>query len=209
MRTVLCYGDSNTYGYDPSNGLRYPKQVRWTTILQDLLGQDYEVIAEGLNGRTTAYDRADGYWKNGLSSLLAILGSHKPIDYLIFMLGTNDCNADLNLTSKDIADGMEKLIVSSLQGLNDIQEHEPKIIVVVPAAIGDDYQHSPFAYQLNIDSVKKSHEIVDLYKKLSDKYNCLFLDASDLEVSKIDSEHLTIDSHNKLANMLFEIIKNV
>ena len=209
MKTILCYGDSNTYGFDPRNYLRYPKENRWTTILQDLLGQEYEVIAEGLNGRTTAYDRPDGYWKNGLSSLTAILGSHKPIDYLIFMLGTNDCNVDLYLTSKDICDGMEKLIVTSLQVLKDMQDNDPTIIVVAPAAIGENYHDSPFAYQLNDESIRKSHEIVSLYKDLSEKYDCLFLDASNLKVSELDCEHLTIDSHLQLANMLSNLIKNV
>ena len=54
MTTILCYGDSNTYGYNPVNGLRYPKDVRWTGVLQKLLGEQYAVIEEGCNGRTTA-----------------------------------------------------------------------------------------------------------------------------------------------------------
>ena len=47
MTTILCYGDSNTYGYNPVNGLRYPKDVRWTGVLQKLLGEQYAVIEEG------------------------------------------------------------------------------------------------------------------------------------------------------------------
>ncbi|MBQ0036035.1 MAG: acylhydrolase [Firmicutes bacterium] len=208
MKQVLCYGDSNTYGYDPSNGGRYPKEVRWTTILQNLLSEEYEVYVEGLNGRTTAYDRLDGSWKNGLPYLTACLGSHKPLDYIIFMLGTNDCNVDLELTSRDICLGMQKLIETTKKEILNMQEYMPKIIVVVPAAIGDNYHNSPFAYQLNDYSVIKSHEIASLYKELCIKEKCLYLDASHLEVSPIDSEHLTIDSHNKLAHMLSEIINN-
>lgn len=207
MKHVLCYGDSNTYGYDPNNGGRYPKEVRWTTILQNILGDDYEVHVEGLNGRTTAYDRLDGAWKNGLSYLIACLGSHKPLDYIVFMLGTNDCNLDMGLSSTDICLGMQKIIETTKREIINMQEYMPKIIVVVPAAIGDNYQDSPFAYQLNDYSVKKSHEIVSLYKELCIKQDCLYLDASNLEVSSIDSEHLTIESHNKLAHILSEIIK--
>ena len=48
--------------------------------------------------------------------------------------------------------------------LNEVIEYMPKIIVVVPAAIGNNYHNSPFAYQLDDYSVKKSHEIVSLYK---------------------------------------------
>lgn len=208
IKQVLCYGDSNTYGYDPNNGERYPKDIRWTTILQKLLGEDYEVHVEGLNGRTTAYDRPDGKWKNGLSYLTACLYSHKPLDYIIFMLGTNDCNSDLGLTSTDISLGMEKLIETAKNEIRNMQDNVPKIIVIVPATIGDNYYNSPFAYQLNDDSVKKSHEIVSLYKQLCIKHDCIYLDASNLEVSSIDCEHLTIESHSKLANMLYEVIMN-
>ena len=208
MKTVLCYGDSNTYGYDPHNGLRYPKEIRWTTILQNILGNEYEIVVEGLNGRTTAYDRPDGAFKNGLSYLTACLGSNKPLDYIIFMLGTNDCNSDLYLSSKDIAKGMERLIKTTLTETKWMQDYRPEIIIVAPAAIGKGYKSSPFAYQLNDESIIKSHEIGPLYKQLADKYNCLFLDCTDiLEVSIIDSEHLTEASHSKLAELLAQLIK--
>lgn len=207
MKTVLCYGDSNTYGYDPNNGDRYPREFRWTTILQNRLGNNYEVIVEGLNGRTTAYDRPDGAYKNGLSYLTACLASHKPIDYIIFMLGTNDCNSDLNLSSEDIKRGMEKLVLIAQRDLKVLQGYLPKIIIVVPAAIGDNFKNSPFAYQLDDESVRKSYEIATLYKELADKYDCEYLDGSEvLEVSEIDSEHLTIKGHSELANILFEMI---
>lgn len=51
-KTILCYGDSNTWGNVPSSFLRYPRDVRWPAVLQNLLGEDYEVISEGLCGRT-------------------------------------------------------------------------------------------------------------------------------------------------------------
>lgn len=204
MKTILCYGDSNTYGYDPNNGGRYPKECRWTTILQEKLGQEYEVISEGLNGRTTAYDRPDGAYKNGLSYLTVCLASHKPLDYVIFMLGTNDCNCDLHLTSEDIARGMQRLVLTTQRDLSVLQGYFPKIIIVVPAAIGKGYKTSPFSEQLDEESVRKSHEIASLYKEVADKYNCEYLDCSNvLEVSPLDSEHLTIESHKELANMIF------
>ena len=66
MKTILCYGDSNTYGYNPSNGFRYPEGIRWTCRLAKLLGEEYRVIEEGCNGRTTVYDDPIDGWKNGL-----------------------------------------------------------------------------------------------------------------------------------------------
>ncbi|MGN1031789.1 MAG: acylhydrolase, partial [Butyricicoccaceae bacterium] len=77
MKTVLCYGDSNTHGFDPATLGRYPREVRWTGQLQKLLGPDWYVIEEGLNSRTTALDD-DCYDdnKNGLALLPAVLKTH-------------------------------------------------------------------------------------------------------------------------------------
>lgn len=212
MKTILCYGDSNTYGYNPSEGhrSRYPKNIRWTAVLADLLGNEYDVISEGLNGRTTAYDRPGFPWKNGLLPLPSILGSHKPIDYVIFMLGTNDCNTEMNLSSQQIADGMEQLILTTREMGIIQQERIPHIIVISPAPILDNYKESPFVYELNDESVHKSHEIDKLYSDLAEKYDCLFLSAckSGVEVSMLDSEHLTENGHKQLAQAIFKLINN-
>jgi lysophospholipase L1-like esterase len=93
MRTLLCFGDSNTWGYVPgSNGERYPRETRWPVQLQALLGDDWEVIAEGLNGRTATFERADSEGRNGLPYLLPCLLSHAPVDVVVIFLGTNDVN---------------------------------------------------------------------------------------------------------------------
>lgn len=205
--TVLCYGDSNTYGYDPNTGGRYPAGVRWTNILADKLGSGYRVIDEGLNGRTTVYDRPDGAWKNGYPYLTPCLGSHKPIDVLVFMLGTNDCNSDLGLSAEDIAAGMEKLVCTAEEMTAELQGYVPKMIIVVPAAIKPDFAGTPFEYQLDEAAVRKSHDIAPLYEKLAKEHGCMFLDGSDsLEVSDIDCEHLTENGHSRLADMLYELI---
>ena len=207
MKTILCYGDSNTYGYDPRNGGRYPREVRWTTILQNILGSEYEVVSEGLNGRTTAYDREDGAWKNGYPYLQPCIGTHKPVDEIIIMLGTNDCNSDLHLSAEDIARGLEKLIKIVKDETEEMQGFVPEILIVVPAAIKSNYMNSPFVYQLDADSVKKSHDIAPLYKALADRYGCKYLDASEsAEVSDIDSEHLTIEGHKALAQMIAQAL---
>ena len=66
MKTILCYGDSNTYGYNPVTGGRWPEDIRWTGRLQQLLGDEYKVIEEGCNGRTTMYKAPGEGWKSGL-----------------------------------------------------------------------------------------------------------------------------------------------
>ena len=109
MTTILCYGDSNTYGYNPVNGLRYPKDVRWTGVLQKLLGEQYAVIEEGCNGRTTVFEDIAEPWKAGLGYLKPCLNTHKPIDFVIMMLGSNDLKRMFHASAKEIADGAEHL----------------------------------------------------------------------------------------------------
>ena len=210
MKTVLCYGDSNTYGYNPElgRGSRYSKDKRWPSLLQNLLGDDYEVIPEGLNGRTTGYDRPGFPWKNGVSALPAIMGSHKPIDYLVFMLGTNDCNIEMCLSSRDIASGMETLVLTAREMSLIQQERIPQIVVIAPSPILEDYGSSPFADEIDLSSVRKSREIVRLYRDICDKYECLFIDGSTAEVSKIDSEHLTEQGHRDIAELVYKVIQS-
>ena len=204
--SVLCYGDSNTYGYDPYTGSRYPYEKRWTTILGEMLGDRYEVIPEGLNGRTTAYDRPGALWKNGITSFTACLGTHKPVDYLIIMLGTNDCNAGLGLSAEQIAGGMENLVKIAEKETPGLQGYIPEIIVTAPAAIQGDFENSPFAYELTPESVQKSHDIGPMYEELAKKHGMRFADATTgIEVSE-DCEHLTEEGHRQMAKLLYEAI---
>ena len=205
--SVLCYGDSNTYGYDPYTCGRYPHEKRWTTLLGEMLGDRYEVIPEGLNGRTTAYDRPGAPWKNGMSSFTACLGTHKPADYVIIMLGTNDCNTELNLSAEDIADGMEMLVRTAEQEAPALQGYVPEIIVAAPAAIRGDIEKSPFAGKLDPESVQKSVDIGPLYREIAERHGVKFADAtSGIEVSP-DCEHLTEKGHRQLADLFLNVIR--
>ena len=90
MKTILCFGDSNTWGYNPENRQRFGPEERWSGILRNSLGEDYRAIEEGLNGRTTLWDDPIEGFKNGLDYLMPCLESHKPFDLITIMLGTND-----------------------------------------------------------------------------------------------------------------------
>ena len=138
MKTVLCFGDSNTYGYDPTTGLRYPESVRWTALLQGLLGTDYKVIEEGCNGRTTVFDDPIEGWKKGLDYLRPCLNTHKPVDIVIMMLGSNDLKEVFHATPEDIASGAETLVKEIIDFTEIKQGFVPEIILVSPPEIGED-----------------------------------------------------------------------
>lgn len=205
---ILCYGDSNTYGYKPgTEGGRYPKAITWPYLLKEKLGNKDDFAVEGLNGRTTAYDRPDGAWKNGFPYLRPCLVTHSPLDLVIFMLGTNDCNADLYLSAEDIAAGMEKLINETENTMAELEKPMPAMMIVVPAPIRPEIKGTPFEYQLDASSVEKSNEIAPLYKAIAEKHNCLFVgDTSTVEVSSIDCEHLTEKGHRQLADLIYSEI---
>ena len=174
-----------------------------------MMASRYEVISEGLNGRTTAYDRPGAAWKNGASSFISCLGTHKPVDYVIIMLGTNDCDEEMSLSAVDIADGMETLVRMVEEETPALQGYVPEIIIAVPAAIQGDIENSPFADKLTPGSARKSVDIGPLYRGIAEQHGAGFADASDgIEVSA-DCEHLTEEGHRQIAGLFFKTIKAV
>ncbi|MBQ6315792.1 MAG: asparaginase [Mogibacterium sp.] len=208
---VVCYGDSNTYGFCPEPyAYRYPYEKRWTSILAGRLGDGYSVSPEGLNGRTTAYDRSGAAWKNGVSSFLACVNTHKPVDILVIMLGTNDCLADLGLTAEEISAGMEELVSMAEKIMPETQGYIPEIIIVAPGAIRDDYRNGPFAAELDDYSVRKSHEIASLYADIAVRHGIRFVDAtSAAEVSDLDAMHLSEQGHRELGELICQAILEI
>ena len=160
MITVLCYGDSNTYGYVPETGMRYPKNVRYPGRLQMLVGDDYSVIEEGCNGRTTIYDDPVDGWKNGRVYLKPCLNSHKPVDIVILMLGSNDLKATFHLTAEEIAEGAAKLVDVIRSFTEEKQGFIPKIILVSPPQIGKGIRTSPFYGAFYEDAIERSKEFL-------------------------------------------------
>lgn len=127
MKTLVCFGDSNTWGYVPgSDGERLPRAQRWPVVLQGLLGDQWDVIAEGLGGRTATIDRPDSEGRNGLPYLLPCLHSHAPVDIVVIFLGTNDVNF--------VADDRVARCVARLVDVVRGCEAEPLVICPPPFA---------------------------------------------------------------------------
>ena len=210
MTTVLCYGDSNTYGYVPETGMRYPKEVRYPGKLQMLLGDGYTVIEEGCNGRTTVHDDPLEDGKNGLTYLKPCLNSHKPVDIVTLMLGSNDLKERFHLTAADIAGGAGILVDTIITFLKEKQGFAPRIVLISPPEIGTGIASSPFGDSFPETTIAASKEFPAHYKAVADKYGCVFLDAAQyIRPSEVDSLHLTPEGHQILAEKLNEIIKNL
>ena len=208
MTTVLCFGDSNTYGYNPSNGFRYPENVRWTGRLRKLLGPDYVVVEEGCNGRTTVFDDPVEGWKNGRGYLKPCLNSHKPVDIVIMMLGSNDMKETFHASPEDIARGAETLVRDIIDFTGEKQGFIPKIILVSPPHIGEGISTSPFYGNFLENAIDRSKQLAGYYRKVAERNDCVFVDAAEyVEPSPLDSLHLSAESHEKLAEAFSEIIK--
>ena len=112
MKQILCFGDSNTYGLIPgTTNQRYGWGTRWTSILDDKVRtKGYRVIEEGLCGRTTVFDDPFRTERRGTEMLPAILESHRPVDTIVLMLGTNDCKSVYSATPEVIGQGIEQLL---------------------------------------------------------------------------------------------------
>ena len=210
MKTILCYGDSNTYGYVPETGMRYPANVRYPGVLRMLLGDGFSVIEEGCNGRTTIHDDPVDGWKNGLDYLRPCLNSHKPVDIVILMLGSNDLKATFGLTAGEIAAGAGELVDVIQSFTAEKQGYVPVIILVSPPEIGTGIQTSPFYGAFYEDAIEESRQFPKYYKEVADKKNCVFFNAAEyIYPSPVDSLHLTPEGHRILAEKLSELVKEM
>ena len=207
MKTILCYGDSNTYGYIPRRGMRYPKDVRWPGRLQNLLGEEYTVIEEGCSGRTTVYDDPLEGWKNGLDYLKPCIHSHKPIDMVILALGSNDLKETFHATPEEIAQGAETL-VSVIEAFSmGKQGFVPTIILVAPTEIGEGITDSFFYGAFLENAITRSKELPKHYREVANRHGCVFFNAAEyVKPSDADSLHFTPEGHAVMAEKLYEII---
>ena len=204
MYNILFFGDSNTWGYNPSCGLRYPYEKRWTSICAGLLGEGFNCIPAGMNGRTTAFDDPEKPLRNGCKEIDHDLQSHKPLDLVVIMLGTNDMKF---VDAKSSADGLEKLIKMVLS-VNErfstsspVFMDSPDVLIISPIHLRSSYGTSGY------DDIAESRLQAGLFKDLADRYGVDFLDAAQFaEASDIDGEHLTEEGHKALGRAVADKI---
>ena len=211
---IVCFGDSNTHGYcaDPNDCAdapftRFNEEERWTQLLQKHLGEEYLIIEEGLNGRTTAFPDPVEDGLCGIDYLWPCLKTHKPIDLLIIMLGTNDTKERFSANAHTISRGMERLI-ESIQHRDCWKENRSNILVICPPSIGEGLLSSPVAAEMGPDAIQKSRQLPDYYRNLCKSLGVHYLDAgtAGITFNEVDFMHLTKASHKKMADLLADLI---
>lgn len=203
---ILCYGDSNTWGYDPLGGGRYDDDARWTERLARLLGDGFRVIAEGLNGRTTCFEDPINEGLSGLGTLAPILQSHAPLDLLVFMLGTNDCKQRFSATPVNIKDGLLRL-VQKAHGL-DVWRSQPRILIVAPLIMDRRLYEAPCAGGMGEGCVEKSERLPALFEQMAREQGLAFLDCNPY-VTPVPGDYMHFDlaSNAPFAAALAEKVK--
>lgn len=221
QKTILCYGDSNTWGYVPfdvskNTNLtikRYSRDIRWPSVLQKKLGENYYIIEEGLNGRTTNINYHFDPDRNGKTYLPSCLYTHAPIDLVILALGGNDLKIYFSRKPEDIREGMAELInIVQLSRYGVGMQEAPKILIIpppIPHSSGEEFTDEN-GIVLFKGAIDKAKMLVKLYEELAKEKKCYFLDISkDIYPPSIDGLHIDHVGHIKLAEMISKKIKSI
>tara|TARA_B100001115_G_scaffold106680_1_gene78671 strand:+ start:1631 stop:2269 length:639 start_codon:yes stop_codon:yes gene_type:complete len=210
MKTILCFGDSNTWGYSPKDGSRFPPNIRWTGTLQSLLGADYNIIEEGLNGRTTFINekgRGARAFRSGSDLFPTILESHRPLNLVIIMLGSNDLKLEYNLSVEEIAKGAKALCKQVIDS-EYLVENPPLILLISPTHFNSEIiEHG---IEIFGDPSEKSRQFAKHYQKVAEELGIYFLDAAKYVVpSEGEGIHWDADQHIKFGKVLAQKIAKI
>lgn len=211
-RHIVCFGDSNTHGHcaDPADtadgGVRFNEEERWPCVLQELLGKEYLVIEEGLNGRTTAFEDPECEGRRGMDSIYSCLYSHKSVDLLILMLGTNDVKDRFHADVEQVGQGMEMLIEKA-KSVAAWEGEKPNILLVAPPHILEGVDRKVYGDAFGPDTVEKSRQLASVYAEVAKRQGCAFLDVQGIgQFNTLDCIHLTRQGHRKLAEHLAGLV---
>jgi lysophospholipase L1-like esterase len=209
MKTILCYGDSNTWGHSPSTQDRYGRDERWPGVLRNELGADYLVIEEGLGGRTTVWDDpVEGIHKNGSTYLTPCIESHRPLDLVIILLGTNDLKSRFSMSAFDIAKGAGVLVQIIQKSETGPNGKAPKVLLMAPPPTeklaGTDF------VEMFAGAEEKSKNFSREYRLVAEASGCEFLDTADFIVSsKLDAIHWDVEAHQKLGEAVAARVREI
>lgn len=206
MKTILCFGDSNTWGANPATGERYLENVRWPGVMRGELGDEYHVIEEGLCGRTSIWTDEVCQYRIGRDYLLPCLDSHAPLDLVIIMLGTNDLKTRLHLPAEDIARGVSVLVDMTQKSGFGRGGNAPEVLVIAPPAIIE----VPGNLVKFAGAMERSKQFAALYCDYAKQFGAHFMDAGQfVKSSLVDGIHLEAKAHHNLGCEVAKKVKEI
>ncbi|MDF1608925.1 SGNH/GDSL hydrolase family protein [Hoeflea sp. YIM 152468] len=207
MKTVLCYGDSLTWGYDPKTRARHGLADRWPSVLASALGEGVHVTADGLNGRTTAFDDHTGDCdRNGARTLPTALHAHAPLDLVIFMLGSNDMKPVIAGTAHAASKGIRRLLDLVRLHAWPVEQEAPQILVVSPPPLVQ--TADPDFAAMFEGGVAQSVMLASFYADLADDTGAGFFDAGSVaRCSPIDGVHLDAENTRAIGRGLAPVTR--
>lgn len=209
MKTVLCFGDSNTWARKPLSDERFAIHERWPGVLRDQLGDGYWVIEEGLNGRTTIWDDPVAEGRSGKVYLVPCLQSHKPIDLVALMLGSNDLKPKFSLTAYEIARGVKTLVEIIQKSGAGPDGQAPQVLVISPPHVIPLEGESEWREQF-LGAAEKSKRLARYYAEVAQSSGSHFLDAARVMSSSTrDGIHFEADGHEKLGMAVAEKVQSI
>jgi lysophospholipase L1-like esterase len=206
MKTVLCYGDSNTWGYDPVSQDRFARDERWPGVLRQELGEEYLVIEEGQGGRTTVWDDPIEGYKNGKEYLIPCLETHQPLDLVVIMLGTNDLKKRFSVSAFDIANSVGVLVDVVYKSAAGPNGGVAKVLVLAPPPVA---RLTGFAEMFE-GAEAKSRKFSEHYRRIAQEKGCELLDTAQVIVSSdLDGIHFEKSEHQKLGRAVAARVREI
>ena len=203
MKKILCYGDSNTFGFKPNDGERHDKNSRWTGILQNKLGDNFEIIEEGMCDRTGFVDNPKGFIFSAQKHFPELISNINKVDIIILAIGTNDLQFLYDVNDETIENGLKTLI-------NLAKEKSDEIILIPPVILDENILKGFFSFQFDKTSIEKSKHVGEIYKKLAKAMCCEIFDFNEfVKPSKLDGLHYDENSHKIIAEKLYEFTKKL
>jgi lysophospholipase L1-like esterase len=206
MKTILAFGDSLTWGYNASTGMRMDYDDRWPNVLAAGLNNKARVIEEGMNGRTTVYDDPTvDEERNGAVGLPIALKSHQPLDLLIIMLGTNDLKHN---RAFDSSMGMERLVKLTRNHSWSGTYTAPEIILVSPPGLvptKNEWFNDLWGHKIEESKLFAGH-----YKRVAEEMGVHFFDAGSVaKANDIDGGHLDVANTRAIGDALMPVVKKI
>ena len=199
MRNILCFGDSNTWGYVPITGERFSHSIRWTGVLRKYLGTNYWVIEEGLNGRTTVHNEEERPYRSGRDLLPIILESHMPVDLVVLMLGTNDLKSRFHRTPLDISMDVKSICENALE-FPSAHESGLQVLLVSPPRLNNMPKEDSALFS---GAIEKSSKLADYYASVADSLGISFFDAGKIVKTKtLDGVHWDAAQHEEFGKAI-------